>query len=333
MSIPVIYSVCRAYPGIGFTMLTSPTAAALFLEMPDNLTVIPVYTRGRHAGLKGIFTLYKELRRPAFDAVADLHDVLRSQLLRGLFRLSGVRTAHIDKGRREKRRLISGREHRRAPLTPTVDRYAAVFRRLGLPFDNRFTTLFARPPLQPAKIQLPEDKPLIGIAPFARHKGKIYPPEYMRQVIAGLSSTGAFQLLLFGGQGEEARQLAQWEQQYSHTLSLAGQKLGLAAELAIISRLSVMVSMDSANMHLASLTGIPVISVWGATHPWAGFMGWNQTESRAVGIDLPCRPCSIFGNKPCRRKDYACLYGIAPQIIIEKVKSEIQHQKQDGIVP
>ena len=81
----------------------------------------------------------------------------------------------------------------------------------------------------------------------------------------------------------------------------------MEAELALMSHLDVMVSMDSGNMHLASLINTPVVTIWGATHPLAGFMGWNQSEENAVQVDLPCRPCSVYGNKPCSRKDYACL--------------------------
>ena len=95
----------------------------------------------------------------------------------------------------------------------------------------------------------------------------------------------------------------------------------MAEELALMSHLDVMLAMDSGNMHLASLVGTPVVSVWGATHPYAGFMGWGQSEKNAVQISLPCRPCSIFGNKPCIRGDYACLRQITPNQIIEKVES------------
>ena len=90
-----------------------------------------------------------------------------------------------------------------------------------------------------------------------------------------------------------------------------------------MSYIDVMVSMDSANMHLASLVGTTVVSVWGATHPYAGFMGWNQKEENAVQVTLPCRPCSIFGNKPCRRGDYACLRQIEPSDIIQKIENNL----------
>ena len=79
--------------------------------------------------------------------------------------------------------------------------------------------------------------------------------------------------------------------------------------------------MDSANMHLASLTGIPVVSIWGATHPYAGFMGWGQSLDNAIQLDMDCRPCSIFGQKPCRLGDYPCLNNIKPETVVEKINT------------
>jgi len=81
-----------------------------------------------------------------------------------------------------------------------------------------------------------------------------------------------------------------------------------------------MLSMDSANMHLASFVGVPVISIWGATHPYAGFYGWNQSPDNAVQIEMECRPCSVFGNKKCFRGDYACLLNIKPQLVLNKIE-------------
>ena len=93
-----------------------------------------------------------------------------------------------------------------------------------------------------------------------------------------------------------------------------------------MSHLDVMVSMDSANMHLASICGTRVVSVWGATHPFAGFMGWNQSTADAVQADMPCRPCSIYGNRPCLRGDYACLTSIQPEAIVQKVERALSEK-------
>ena len=91
-------------------------------------------------------------------------------------------------------------------------------------------------------------------------------------------------------------------------------------ELILMSHLDVMVSMDSANMHLASLVNTPVVSIWGATHPYCGFMGYGQKAENALQIEnLECRPCSVFGNKPCLHGDYRCLIRITPEMVVQKV--------------
>ena len=92
--------------------------------------------------------------------------------------------------------------------------------------------------------------------------------------------------------------------------------------------MELVVSMDSANMHLASLFGVSVVSIWGATHPYAGFYGWNQSMENAVQIDLYCRPCSVFGNKPCYRGDHACMKHLAEEKILEKIDLVIADQKR-----
>ena len=164
----------------------------------------------------------------------------------------------------------------------------------------------------------PRGEKWIGIAPFAAHKGKIYPLEKMESVIELLLEREPnCRIFLFGGGAEERELLTQWESRHDRcTCALLG---SLYNELVLMSHLDTMVSMDSANMHLASLTGTRVVSVWGATHPFAGFMGWNQSPADAVQTTLPCRPCSIFGNKPCLHGDYPCLNSITPEEIVERV--------------
>ena len=153
----------------------------------------------------------------------------------------------------------------------------------------------------------------------------MYPLPMMEQVLHTLSQRPHTYLFLFGGGKQETEILNEWEKKYPATIALAG-KLKLNGELALMSQLDVMISMDSANMHMASLTHTPVISLWGATHPWGGFMGWGQSAENAIQIDLPCRPCSIFGHKPCLREDYACMNQIYPETIIRQTEQFLSHK-------
>ena len=326
MTVPVIDSLARQYPQVDITVLSRPFVQPLFGGMPANVRFRGV-DLNNYKGLGGLVRLFRKLRREGYDTVADLHDVLRSKYLRMRFRLAGVKTARIDKGRREKKALTSVARKKLVPLKSSFERYADVFRSLGLEVTPRFTSVFGsgngdlQAVRQVVDVEKGTDK-WIGIAPFAAHKGKVYPLRLMEQVVAALSAVDSYRIFLFGAGESERGTLENWEQQYKNVHSLAG-KLRMDGELIIMSHLDVMLSMDSANMHLASLVGTPVLSVWGATHPYAGFMGWGQSLSRAIQLDLSCRPCSIYGDRSCMRGDYACLALIRPDTIVERIKQLI----------
>lgn len=322
MTIPVIYSVARAYPDIRFSVLTQAVAAKLFIQAPANVSVIIADVKGNHAGVFGLWRLFKELRKMNIDAVADLHDVLRSKFIRFLFSLIGVKSVIIDKGRVQKRQLTSRKNKLFRPLKSSIVRYEEVFMRLGLQFAPVFTSLYGNKKGDAdlfSDIVSAKKEFWIGIAPFAKHKGKIYPVEQMEKVVRYLSDKGGCKIFLFGGGADEIQVFNEWVRTYSGIISMGG-KHGFEKELALISHLDVMITMDSANMHLASLVGVRVVSIWGATHPYAGFLGWGQLESDALGVDLSCRPCSVFGNKPCFRGDYACMAVLPPETVIRKVE-------------
>ena len=88
--------------------------------------------------------------------------------------------------------------------------------------------------------------------------------------------------------------------------------------MALLSYLDTIVSMDSANMHLASLVGGKSCQHMGSHSLILRIQGYRQHESDIIQLPMTCRPCSVFGNKPCMRGDYHCLRGISPQIIIKK---------------
>lgn len=326
MTIPIVYSLAIHYPQHEITVLSRKNVGPLFRNLPDNVKFIGVDLATEYKGVWGLNRLYSELKDKNFDYVADLHNVLRTKYLCMRFGLSGVPLASIRKGRAGKRKLVR-RYHKVFKMQESsFERYADVFKRLGLPVLLNFTSIYGYGKGDFSQIAstvgLKEDKVWIGIAPFAKHKGKIYPLELQEQVVAHFAADPAVKVFLFGGGKEEQAVLEGWVMKYPTVTSMIG-KLNMDTELNLISHLDVMLSMDSANMHLASLVNTPVVSVWGATHPYAGFMGWKQLPTNAVQVDLPCRPCSVFGQKPCFRGDYACLYEIKPEQIIDKIESSL----------
>lgn len=325
MTIPVVYSACECYPDIRFTMLTRSSMTGIFINPPANLSVVGIDT-GKYSGAQGIWRLFRELRKQyRFEAFIDLHDVLRTKLLTLFCRMHRIPVATINKGRKGKKALTRRHNKVLLPLTSTRARYRQVFHSIGLPVNNRFEGLYgengkAAPalfaPISPPKKQ---GEHWVGIAPFAKHAGKIYPPALMEQVVSRISGIERVKIFLFGGGPDEESTLNAWAERYPDTMSLAGKRYGFNVELALVSHIDVMVTMDSANMHLASLVGTPVISIWGATHPYCGFKGWRQKEDDIIQLPMTCRPCSVFGNVACFRGDYHCLRGISPQSITERI--------------
>ncbi|MBO9659439.1 MAG: glycosyltransferase family 9 protein [Chitinophagaceae bacterium] len=320
MTVPVLHQLLQQYPQLQLTVVTTPAFAPVFAAL-ERTKVIGLEKRGRHKGFLGIYKLFRELRSDnRFDAVADLHNVLRSKVLRSLFLFAGTRVAKIDKGRKEKKELTIKENKKLVQLKTSFERYADVFAELGFPVKldrNKQTYPRQSLPSSAASLFVPGKK-YIGIAPFAKHGEKMYPVDRMLAVIQQLHSTDQHQLFLIGGGKEEVKLLNEWAGQFPGVTNLAG-KFSFGEELAIISNLDKMISMDSANMHLASLFGVPVVSIWGATHPYAGFYGWGQKAENAAQVDLYCRPCSVFGNKPCYRGDHACMEQLPESLVIEKV--------------
>ncbi len=333
MTVPIIWAVAQQYPDLRITVLSKPVARAFFEELAPNVNFMEADLKGEYHGVKGLNALYRRLVAKQLTAIADLHNVLRSEYLRLRFTLGRFRVEHINKHRKQRRQLVaSGKKKHKTPLPSSFQNYLDVFAKLGYPVDTEhycFRSLFPEEggdlsllakPIAPKK----QGEPWIGIAPTAAHEGKIYPIPLMEQVIEGLiAAHPQCRIFLFGRGQQEDNLFKKWEQQWPQCLSATSQTDNIKQELILMSHLDVMVSMDSANQHLASLTSTPVVSIWGATHPFAGFLGWQQNEQNAIQTDLPCRPCSIYGQKPCKRGDYACLNNIKPATIIEKINQFI----------
>lgn len=339
MTIPVVYSACRCYPDVNFVFVTRPSMVSMFVGAPANLTVTGVDVKSEYAGIGGLRRLAGMLRkeyRP--DAFGDLHNVLRTKIIGLFMRMAGIPVARMFKPRAKRRALTRPVNKVMLPLTSQRARYREVFYKLGLPLNERFDGLYGGPGKADtaafAAITTPKSdgERWIGIAPFAAHAGKIYPPEKMEQVLGRLQADAdsgecPLRVFLFGGGEKETEILERWAGKYKCAVSLAGKKYGFGAELALMNHLDCMVSMDSANMHLAAIAGTPTLSVWGATHPYCGFKAWRQADDMMVQLPLSCRPCSVFGDKACPRGDYLCLNAIRPDMVYEKICKTIRNGK------
>lgn len=317
MTVPVLRALIEQHPQLKITVLTREFFFPFFRDLP-NVSLFPIEVKGKHKGVFGLFKLSKELKALGINAVADLHHVLRSTILKFFF--FGKPFIQIDKGRTEKKALISGERFQQ--LKTTHQRYAEVFIKLGFSVDLSNPSFPKPKQLTSRALELLGNKTTkwIGIAPFAAYQSKMYPLEFMKLVIEALSKD--YQIILFGGGKKEAAILNDFENEFKNVLNTSG-KLTLDEELDVISNLDIMLSMDSGNSHLAAMLGVKVVTVWGVTHPFAGFAPFNQPEDYALLADknkFPKIPTSIYGNTYPQGYESAA-GSISPKTIIDKIIS------------
>ncbi|SDQ14875.1 DNA phosphorothioation-dependent restriction protein DptG [Flagellimonas zhangzhouensis] len=326
MTVPVIQAVTEKYPEVQVTVLTKKLFMPIFNGM-ERVQTIEADVKKRHKGLIGLWRLYQELKPLNFNAVADLHNVLRSRVLKKYFALERIPIEQIDKGRKEKKALTRSKNKVFQQLKSTHQRYADVFTQLGFPIELSKAKPLARIQLSEKVLGLVQQdtKKWVGIAPFAAHEGKMYPLEHTEEVIKELNNTNKYKILLFGGGAKEVELLEELASTYENALNMAG-KLILSEELQLISNLDVMLSMDSGNSHLATNYGIPVVTLWGVTHPFAGFYSFNQPLENALLADrekYPLIPTSIYGNKVPEGYENA-MKTIEPKKVVEKLLSILE---------
>ena len=314
-------ALLQAYPDVHVTVLTRPLFKPFFAGL--KVDFLDADYKNRHKGLRGLWRLAAEAHACGVDAVADVHGVLRSRVI-GLFLwLRGVRTARIDKGRIEKWFRLGVSNPAAKPLKHTVIRYCDVLRHLGFEFpDPRPVTSCRRPNPMGAK-----QGAWVGFAPFSAQKGKNYPLDLAAEVVDRLSAR-CERVFIHSGGGDEAAFAEEMERIHPNVTALWG-RVRLDGELDLIANLDCVVSMDSLVMHMASLVATPVVSVWGATHPALGFLGYGCSLEDVVQLDLPCRPCSVYGSRECKFGDYRCMR-IPPQMIVERVLRVLERRGTSG---
>jgi len=298
MTVPVIRALVKQHPNCKITVLSKPFLKPLF-EGISNVSFYEADVKGKHKGIIGIYRLFRSLQKLDITHVADFHNVVRSKILIKFFAMTPVSIAKIDKGRAAKKALTRSENKIFKQLKTSHQRYVDVLSKLDFKVTISNPKPIDRKPLSEniiIKFGHKENK-WIGVAPFAAFKGKVYPLNLMEEVIEELSSKG-ITIFLFGGGHHEIEILKRIESKYKNCINVAGE-ITFTQELELISHLDLMISMDSGNAHLAAMQQIKTITIWGVTHPFAGFSPFNQPSDYCILPDLekyPKIPCSIYGN-------------------------------------
>ena len=318
MLVPVLREVFKTYPDVKITLLSRAKMQPLFEEFKA-VEFFP-FDPKKHKGLVGLWKLFFALKKQHIMAVADLHYVLRSRVLSLFFICFGIKVKHLNKNRRGRKELINTEKKDIKPLGSVHNFYAQVFNNLGYPIDlsqHQFPKRLAKKSKAIIEGFKVEKRKWIGIAPFAAHLGKRYPLDLMQKVVCYLQQE--HDVFLLGRGIEEEKQLMLWAAAYKNAHSITN--LSFNRQLKLIAHLDVMLSMDSANGHIAANYNIPVITLWGMTHPYAGFKPFNQPDENQITLNrnrYPKIPTSIYGNKIPQGYEEA-FRSIAPKEIIEKV--------------
>ncbi|MEZ4853147.1 glycosyltransferase family 9 protein [Flavobacterium sp.] len=323
MTIPVLRAFSLQYPEVKTTVVSRPFFKPFFNDI-HNLTFFAIDVKKRHKGFLGLLRLYSDLKKYKIDAVADLHNVLRSKIVRTLFALSGKKVAATDKGRTEKKALTRAENKVFKPVKSMFQRHVATFEKLGFSIDLSLPQFPEKAILSNEIIATTgkKESKWIGIAPFAQYESKVYPQDLMQQVIDDLAKEKV-KIFLFGGGKEEIEKLNALKNEHENVVVIAG-KLNFEQELDLISNLDIMLSMDSGNAHIAAMLGVKVITLWGATHPYAGFKPFHQPDEFCITANreqYPLLPTSVYGNKTV-----AGYENVMRTILPEKVVSSIQSQ-------
>ncbi|MDK2771943.1 MAG: glycosyltransferase family 9 protein [Flavobacterium sp.] len=330
MTVPVLRAFSLQYPEVKITVVSRPFFEPFFNGI-SNVTFFGVDLKERHKGFLGLLRLFSDLKQYKIDAVADLHNVLRSKVVRTLFSLSGKKVAATDKGRADKKALTRTENKVFAPVKSMFQRHVETFEKLGF-------SILLENPIFPEKAKLTEEiisklfgneipdfsGIKIGIAPFAQYESKVYPQDLMQKVIDGLAVNSNQKIFLFGGGEAEIQKLNQLQNQHQNVVVVAG-KLKFQQELDLISNLDLMLSMDSGNAHIAAMLGLKVITLWGATHPYAGFKPFNQPDDFCINADrnqYPLLPTSVYGNKKVDGYEDV-MRTIQPEVVVDKIKKEL----------
>lgn len=320
LTVPVIDAILTEHQDVKITLLTRAFFKPLFPKHP-RFEFKSADLKGKHKGVIGLRKLYQELKPNDYDVVIDLHDVIRTKVLRTYFKLGGTKTIIFDKGRKVKKELVAGTIPFQK-LPHTTERYLKSFEQINLTSEIDLNKKWLTPTPSSCATDFITNLrgKVIGIAPFAAKPSKEWGIDKVDELIHQLKEST---ILLFGAGEREKNELEKLADKYENAINLVG-KFNLEEELAIIDRLDAMVAMDSANMHLATLVQTPVVSIWGPTHYFLGFGPLNN-EDNIVEIpkeQLPCRPCSVFGkleNKDAEK----CAHQSMEQISVKKVLEKL----------
>ena len=319
---PLLKAVREGLPRSEIHLACKEQYAEIFKE---DRNVDQVFTI-RSSGAADMIRLIWRLRKERYDTIIDAHNVPRSNLLYRVLRAR--RKVQLRKDQVKKTLLIKKKRNLFDDVTYQTARYLDLAARLGIPVPEAVTALtIPREAAEKAEAIIAglDGRELIAIAPGARWETKRWPLELYRELASELAESGHGVILLGSAEDVESADALTGHGE-SSILNLAG-TCSILETAAIIKRCGVLVTNDSAPLHIAEAVGTPVVAIFGPTVKEFGYFP-HLPESRALEVALDCRPCSRNGSRPCPPRTKECLTSIPPERIIEAVHAVLEERKR-----
>ncbi len=323
ISIPYLVDLLEKKPDFHIFLATKQQMQA-FLPAHPRLHPQFFTLEDQKKGFWGLLKFFFRLRKLQIDVVSDLHNNIRSNILMRLFQLTGAKVFQLNKIRHLRKQNTRKVDKNRVNLPYIGHLYKEVLEHSSWA-SLQFQPLVDVPKYYPSDYKLPkkfDGQTLIGIAPFAARPTKIYPLEQMKAALDLLLIHKHFSFVFFGFGNDENKILDNWAASHPERCIVSRDLGGFNNEITVMSQLDLMVTMDSANLHFAFLAGTKTLSIWGTTHSDLGFAPPLSDLQHRLEIstdELTCRPCSVYGNKPCYRGDHACMQWITSETVAAKI--------------
>jgi heptosyltransferase II len=329
LTLPLIQAIHCHYPQASIDVIAVPRTAEIFAHHPAISNIIQYDKRGSDRGIKGLCRLRTKLSTHRYDMVIAPHRSLRSALLTWLLKPAISIGFDRSTGRWLFKNIV-----RYNPSFHEIERNLSLLGPLNLP-----PVAAELPRLYPSKqdaqmidsllndIGLNRYTTMVAVAPGTIWNTKRWPADRYASVCKHIASETSA-LVLIGGREDEVLCKEVMEiAQAKNVFSVAG-KLSLLQSAELIRRCNVLLSNDSAPMHIAVAVGTPVVAIFGATVPEFGFTPRGPRDVVIQTNGLKCRPCSIHGGNRCPIKTFECMRSITPEVVTDKLKSFITMEEE-----
>ncbi len=323
LTLPMIQTLHRQLPSANIDVVVIPQAVGLLANHPAIHEVIS-YDKHSYGGIATYFRLRKKLRVAEYDLAIVPHRSLRSALIAqgahiskrigfdnssspGRFTLLARYRADLHESRRNLSLLEPLGIHEPASVLPELYPSSADL----LAVDQWMQKWGIHP-----------SRALIAIAPGSVWNTKRWLKDRFAVVAKELSGAG-HDVVLVGGADDVALCQEITSTAKSERIFNCAGIFSLLQSAYLIKRCRVLLSNDSAPMHIAVAVRTPVVAVFGATSPAYGFAPYGPSDVVVETNGLACRPCAIHGGNACPIGTFDCMKRITSEAVLGVIQRKL----------